>query len=233
MDHDKKLELISCINNSLDSCVRSFKETRDECDYYRKVCWDIIVNDKLPDRYEVNSDYLMLRDPICSYLSWCLVSNSWLDILYNKILKGKKCIELYAGRGLISHHLQKRGCDITPYDDNSWGYLGDYVYTGIINKDTREVLEDIKSNQNIDFILTSWIPLNDDSCSRILKYMKYKNPKCRLIYIGENMGGCNASDEFFENAIEDEKYSKVLEEINDNYQRWRGIYDSVYIFKAI
>ena len=64
----------------------------------------------------------------------------------------------------------------------------------------------------------------DGSVCRALLKMRGVNPECKLIYIGEGLGGCNTDDSFFEN----ETYIKgeaAFRRAADKFQRWHGIHD--------
>lgn len=59
--------------------------------------------------------------------------------------------------------------------------------------------------------------------------MREINPKCRMIYIGEDFGGCTANNDFFNNI--EECYVKGFEDAVGNYRRWQSIHDSIVLVK--
>ena len=69
----------------------------------------------------------------------------------------------------------------------------------------------------------------DDNAYKCLMAMREVNPKCRMIYIGEDMGGCTANDKFFENAevCDVQGFTDAVK----NYRHWDSIYDFVALFK--
>jgi len=186
-----------------------------------------IINDDTLDKY-------ILREMYTHRVSWCLISNNWLNPLYN-FIEGSKCIELYAGLGLLSKELKKRGLDITPYDNMSWEMtkLGN-KFTNVINKNAIDALKEYE-NDSLDYIIMSWVPYEDESCVKVLKYLKHHQQKAIIIWIGEDFGGCNGCEEFFENTIDvsyNKKYKDACNFINKKFQRWNAIYDKVSFLKV-
>lgn len=205
-----------------------YKIPKDVLDEYHKIRDDILDNNIIPDRYpeSIIDDFVgsfRLREDYCKYISWCLVSNSWIDPLYN-IIKGSNCIELYAGRGILSKLLQDRGLKIEAYDDFSWNYRN-YQFTDVINKDALAVVKEYKSN--LDYILMSWVPYQDSTINKVAKAIKKYHPETTIIWIGEDYGGCNGTDKFFEMTRE----VNELWEVNDNFQQWDGLHDRVVMLK--
>lgn len=80
-----------------------------------------------------------------------------------------------------------------------------------------------------DFLLISWPPM-DESCHVFYQMMKDLNPKCKMIYIGEDEGGCCASDSFFENAEYNHSYDDILDVINRKHLQFSGYHDEIMIF---
>lgn len=207
----------------------SMYHTRSNCKEFEDICNDIIINDKFPDEY-TNQEILKcfnLREIYTQLISWCLISNKWLDILANK-LSGKRCIELYAGKGHLSNQLRKRDVNITPYDNGSWNSSMHSV-GNVIRMDSLNAIKSI--NDNIDYILMSWIPLEKDNnknanCVKVAKHILYKHPETKFIVIGENYGGCNANDIFFNMCT-----SRYPKNINKYFQSWDGIHDEILYMK--
>ena len=189
--------------------------------------------DNIPDVYpEGLLDDFGSRECYTNNISWCLISKKWIDPLYEKI-KGSNCIEVYAGRGLISKLLQDRGLNIKPYDDFSWKHMFEgnpYMFTEVEDKPADVAVKEYEGK--IDYIIASWIPYEDNkenkSSIKFAKAIKYKHPEATLIYIGEGIDGCNACFEFFQYF----DYINFGNKLNKNFQQWEGIHDHIEFMKV-
>lgn len=231
--------------------------------YWIDMVKDIMIDTKVPDRYSSGklgynngfSDYsaygyYMSRRLYCHLCSWALISNQFVNNLYKYLLRGKKVLSLYSGRGLLEYFLRGKGVDIIATDDGSWyNPESDEVkkyrsilqeVTGIsVGNQRRRFIKDIKIIgaeeavekyvKDVDYILVSWVPFEDEEIINVLESMRKLNPKCRMIWIGESDFGCNGCDEFFE--IVDYEDSVEIDLINNHFQSWEGIHDSVYLYK--
>ena len=146
-----------------------------------------------------------------------LVTTEFADELA-KFLKGKKVLEVMAGAGYLAHELHARGVDIIATDNFSWG-IRPYNDFPIENLTAGEA---IKKYSNVDYILVSWIPM-DDSATELIKAVKKYCPKTPILHIGEGDGGCTGNEYFFDNVkvIEDPK----LFPAQSSYERFSGIHD--------
>lgn len=203
--------------------------------WFEECCNHILVDDKLPEKYpEPILECFILREIYTNKISWCLLSEKWISMLANK-MAGKKCIELFAGLGQLSHHLQKHGVDITPYDNKSWDLNINKPACEVISMGAAEAMKS-KRNEKIDYVLMSWIPYDSyDSpnlpyttdCVKVVKEIKNHHPETKMIVIGEDMGGCNANDVFF-NMVND---YYIDTKINKEFQSWHGIHDHINFYK--
>jgi len=117
-------------------------------------------------------------------------------------------------------------------DDYSWTHFHELCeYFHHINiMDVEKAIN--KYIYDVDAVLISWPPYNDEMAFKALSLILEKRPELLLIYIGEDWGGCCADDNFFD--LIDEKEGKDLTEdytdINKYYQTFAGIYDRVFIY---
>lgn len=86
-----------------------------------------------------------------------------------------------------------------------------------------------KHIKKCDFLLISWPPM-DEGCYVFYQMMKELNPNCKMIYIGEDEGGCCASDSFFNNAKYNHSYDNILSLINEKHLQFSGYHDNIMIF---
>lgn len=156
-----------------------------------------------------------------------LLSEDWVKPLA-KWIGDRPCLEIMCGNGYLSYALSKYGCNIKATDNYSWNK--EFEKMGSIypveNLDCIAAIE--KYGKNVKFIICSW-PYMDSNAYRSLMKMREINPKCRMIYIGEEFGGCTANNDFFNNI--EECYVKGFEDAVGNYRRWQSIHDSIVLVK--
>ncbi len=176
--------------------------------------------------FKTFEDDYFIREIYTHFCSWCIVDDEWISEIA-KICKNKKCIEIMAGNGLISHALQIHGIDIRPYDNFSWESLT--KYTTVYEMDAIECAEKL----DYDYIICSWPPYESTDICMVLKKMYYKNPKSKLIYIGEYQGGCTACDKFFDmvDIIDRGHESKIINKANEYFKRFYGINDYIILMR--
>ena len=156
-----------------------------------------------------------------------MLSEDWVKPLA-KWIGDRPCLEIMCGNGYLSYALSKYGCNIKATDNYSWNK--EFEKMGSIypveNLDCIAAIE--KYGKNVKFIICSW-PYMDSNAYRSLMKMREINPKCRMIYIGEEFGGCTANNDFFNNI--EECYVKGFEDAVGNYRRWQSIHDSIVLVK--
>lgn len=154
-----------------------------------------------------------------------LYAEDWVKPLA-KWIGDRPCLEIMAGTGFFSYALSLYGCKVIATDDFSWKPKFQNIFYQIENLDCIEAIK--KYGKNVKFILCSW-PYMDDNAYNCLMLMREINPKCRMIYIGEDWGGCTASDKFFD-AIQVLDLKGFNEAVMD-YRRWQGIHDFISLIK--
>lgn len=165
---------------------------------------------------------------------YILPTEEWIAPL--SLLIGKsKCLEVMSGKGLLTKALMNFGVNCLATDNKSWdgkegGIFGANWFdpnSALVDVEKIDALDAIKKyGHDIDYIIVSWPPM-DELCTECLKLMRTINPNSKMIYIGENGGGCTASDSFFElaNIID----CPLVDEANLNFPRFGGIYDRIYL----
>jgi hypothetical protein len=196
---------------------------------FNNIMYNIIDNKILPDELSPNIlDNFTLRDHYLNYMGFSILTNKFINSL-SKFIGNKKCLEVMSGCGSLSYFLKKSGVKIIPTDNFTWKhdwFTYETFWLEIENIDAVSAIK--KYGKDVDFIIMSW-PYMDDTAYNVLIEMRNINPKCKLIYIGEEEGGCTANDQFFDisNFIDDENFSKVY----DNFQQWYRIHDKPYLIK--
>ncbi len=138
---------------------------------------------------------------IYSIVTKKLVSN------LTKLLNGKRCLEVMAGRGLLSYHLNKNGVEVIATDDNSWS-LNNLDVIKMSGLDAISHYYD-----QVDILILCWPPMNS-AAFEIIKAWGTEKP----ILVGGEIGGCCAN-ELFETHFSGE-YLDV------GHVTFYGVYDS-------
>lgn len=140
-----------------------------------------------------------------------------------KKLDGKKVLEIMSGNGLLSYMLRENGVDVFATDIAPDKY-NDYIamrsgnYGDIKRIDAVSAVK--KYGSNVDYLLCSWPPQGEVEIIHALEAFNKIKKQAVLIYIGEDKGGVNATNEFFDRLdIVDEMHkinSLHVSNINSN-----------------
>lgn len=173
---------------------------------------------------------LILKDAYNKFGMFGFVSWRWINPLAEWI-NGRKCLEIMAGRGWLSHALQIKGVDIIATDDFSWHAKEEFSTW----KDTVTTVEKLnavdaitKYGQGVDIMLVSW-PYIDKTAFHSLKKLYEVNPNTLFIFIGEWNTSVCANKDFFNSyqLIEDPHFQRV----SRYYQSWACMNDRMYLGK--
>lgn len=154
-----------------------------------------------------------------------LVSYNWIRPL-SEWIGSRKCLEVMSGRGFLTKALRELNVDIVATDDYSWGF-NDYN-NPVTEVEDIDAVESIKKYiRDVDILIISWPPM-DQVAYEVVKKARELNPDIIVIYIGEDEGGCTASESFFE--IFDTNYSdEKFNEVSLVYPTWRGFHDTIML----
>lgn len=166
------------------------------------------------------------RSAYIQLMGYSLVSKSWVRPLA-QFIGSRRVLEIMSGTGALAKALQDEGADVTATDDYSWKATFAGQWTKVEKRNALRAIS--KYGRETDFILMSW-PYLDDTALKALERMRKVKPNCRLIYIGEPKGGCNANDAFFDSAVPDED-DCLLDPVRAGYQRWYSFNDTVLLFR--
>jgi len=176
-----------------------------------------------------SSEAFKLREQWLKKGMFALVTWSWITPLA-KWIGDKKCLEVMAGRGWLSLALQSLGINIIATDNYSWikERNWDEPVTEVEELDSLKAIK--KYGKDIDLLIVSW-PYMDEDAYNTIKELSIINPNAQIVYIGEEMGGCTANDDFYEHfqEIDDEEFQKAV----SGFQSWWAIHDRVYLGKYI
>ncbi|MFJ7982362.1 hypothetical protein ACIQ1D_19050 [Lysinibacillus xylanilyticus] len=164
---------------------------------------------------------------------FCFVSWAWVNPLV-EWLGNKKCLEVMAGRGWLSHALRQKGVDVVATDDFSWHGMPQFskwidIVTEIEDLDAVEAVR--KYGKNIDVLIMTWAYM-DNVAYKTIKELHKVNPQAKIIVCGEGRGGCTADDKFFDHfdEIEDEDFYR---NVASKYETWNGLHDRLTLGRYI
>lgn len=167
------------------------------------------------------------------------ITLNFIDVLASYI-GCRKVLSVMSGLCALEWHLIQRGIYVTCSDNMSWFDAERFneehkkSIENFIVGDAEEVVRNYAKGHA--FVLMSWPPFKRDSAERVLKAMRETNPNCMMIYIGEDQGGCCATDGFFELA-EAGKHSippkerEEFQQVKECYRSFWGIHDYPQLFK--
>ena len=159
---------------------------------------------------------IRLRRELTRKYSWAVPNKRAI----RTIAKYSPIIEIGAGTGYWAMLLKKHGVDIIAYD--LYPFKENLYHNSTqwfpVKKGSFKILEDY-SRRNL---FLCWPFYNDIMALECLKEFKGDI----LIYIGEKINGCNATNEFFEDL---EKRFKLIKKVN--IPQWWRLYDYLTVWK--
>ena len=186
-------------------------------------------SERLMDRWNART---LLTKENCM---WTLVDMTWTGALadfmrnYSEI-HGLRTgvLEVMSGFGHLAKALKENGLAVKATDLMD-GY-GHEVKNAAGEMNTERFVHQIdrmgaaaavrRYGKNFDWLLCSWPPYADDAMTRAAEAWGTEKP---IIFIGEDYGGCNADDEFYE-------HFKLIDPQPDiPLLRWWGMHDRVMI----
>lgn len=186
-------------------------------------------------------DYYLDEKRVPGYIThtirWSYIYNAGFSIITKPLadkladyLKGKQCLEIMAGKGVLSKALQDRGIDIIATDNKSWheSFAYEDTWTEVENLEAGDA---IRKYKNVDYILVSWMS-TDAPSKRIVRMIRKYNPNVKLIVIGEENGGCTSNDEWFDRIEECFDIDFIEANIYTEMKSWYGIHDKIEVYKV-
>lgn len=150
---------------------------------------------------------------------WAIVHRQWVWQLADW-LGARKVLEVMAGRGWLAKALSDEGIQVTASDSKAYYNkipqpLPDlFPVQRATAKRSLEILGDWA-----DVLLCSWPPYDSADLEDAVKLWRGRP----MVYIGEQEGGCNATDGFFNLFVSDEFDDQPV----NSFSSWPGINDRV------
>ena len=148
---------------------------------------------------------------------WALVYRSFAQMLAEWI-GDRTVLEVMAGRGWLAKALSEEGVDIIATDDKSWDdrHVEASDVFPVHKMDAVEAARTIDA----DVLIMSWSPYAEEVATEVLKVWGEDRP---VVYIGEERGGCNAPDSFWQH------WRKAHGTPEIPLAQWYGLHDVVEI----
>lgn len=145
------------------------------------------------------------------YFMFAIVTRDWVNELARWI-GDRKCLEIMAGAGWLAKALNEAGIDVIATDDLSWTYHAKPEKKHVFPIENLNAITAVNTHQDADVLIVSWPYMDNDVVEAIAAWGNEKP----IVYIGEDKGGCTATDTFFDHF----KENKVI-----YIPQWPGIHD--------
>ena len=165
-------------------------------------------------------DHFQEREKYTSTIAWAIPSNEAINEITNFV--GQEIIlEIGAGLGYWAKLLQDKGVIIIPTDNKEtfWKHSKQLPYTKVIR--ARHITA-IKKYKEASVLFLCWPPHNKPMAEESLNLFKGR----KLIYIGEDQEGCNATDGFF--SLLEKEWSLIK---NIHIEQWWGLNDYLALYE--
>lgn len=157
------------------------------------------------------------------------VSWRWVNPFIH-FINGRKCLEIMAGKGWLSHALRLKDVNVIATDNFSWRENYERwkdnlnTLTDIENLDAVDAIE--KYGAEVDIVICSW-PEPNETAFKALKKLNEINPNAVFVFIGEASAETCADMDFYDhyNIIKNDKFQVAAE----NYQSWYGFPDHLLL----
>ncbi len=180
-----------------------------------KKLFDIYWEGNIPEKFPCMKDSLSVAPLMVragfqeAFNMWAIVDRTWPKIISEQF-RNKTILELFAGAGWLSKVLREQGQTVIATD----AYTQNHV-TDIEELNAVDAVK--KYASQTDVLLLSWPPYTSEEAAKALALWPDDKP---VIYIGEDKGGCCATDEFFD---------RFDEHSTHRIPQWPGIHDYLMI----
>lgn len=194
--------------------------------------------EEIPSELFVKEEYRSLHNYAISHMGYSVITVRNCRILAD-LIQRRSLLEIMCGLGSYTYTLRCLGVPVIATDDYSW-IDDDPKFIDWKQKPWIDDIERIdavsaikKYGKQVDFILMSWPPMNEDFAAQALETMRMVNPECRMIYVGEEKGGVTANDRFFDILSDVSGQYSSINELWESYHSWvnQGFRDKQYIIK--
>lgn len=187
----------------------------------------MLSRDEMNEKYNKNWMWNPLNDDNRSYYTanfgFAGLSMEFIENL-SSMLKGKKVLGVLSGTGYLEKCLVDRGIEAIASDSKQWSNGSNRHLNWsdeFVNVEELDAIDAIEKYKDwADYVIMSWPPYDEPIAYEVAKKLQECN--IPLIYIGECIGGCTGSDEFFEFIY---RYKIDCDTLRDGYFQFYGIHD--------
>ena len=149
---------------------------------------------------------------------WAVVDKVWTKKLADWI-GNRTCLEVMAGAGWLAKALSDYGVDIVATDNGEWDERHNKM---VIVHEIEKIsgIKAVKKYSDREVLIVSWPPYEEKTICKICEQWGKTKP---IVYIGEDNGGCNAPDEFFD------CFCPIDPQPDIPLMAWSGLHDYVSI----
>lgn len=168
----------------------------------------------------------LVRKLILPLMGYTMVTHEFCKAL-STYLGNAKVLEIMAGNGILSYGLRQYGTNIIATDIAPWDFPLKPWIPDIEPIDGIQAIQ--KYAHMVDYIIVSWPPMNAELTHIILALKQIKDINLKIIYIGEDCGGCTADSAFWElvEPVRDNNFLNVVK----SYHTWFGLHDTPYLLE--
>ena len=166
------------------------------------------------------ADHFQEREKYITTIGWAIPSDEAINEITNFV--GQETIlEIGAGLGYWAKLLQDKGVIVIPTDNKEthWKHSKHPLHTKVIRAKHTDA---IKKYKEASVLFLCWPPYDKPMAEESLNLFKGR----KVIYVGEEQEGCNATDGFF-NLLEKE-WSLIK---NIRIEQWWGLHDYLALYE--
>lgn len=182
---------------------------------------DAVLENTWANLGDTYMEQLEARNVCTSYGLWVVIADTWLKPLAEWI-GDRKCLEIMAGGGWLAKGLGNHGVVVEATDDFSWEDRHSKM-TPLIHVMREDAITSAQYSKDMDIMIVSWPPYGDEQGDIVVQACNMWGSERPIVYIGENSGGCNAPDEFFEHFTLDDDAPDIF------LPQWWGLHDQLMI----
>lgn len=177
------------------------------------------------ERLSASLDFYYARSVATRNYSWAVPCPRAIDSIA-AFADGAQILEVGSGLGLWARLLRDHGAAVVATDSSpglAWSKPDEYVgtYTAV---EQLSALEAVAQYPDSDVLMIVWPPYNTPMAAQALRAFKGE----RLVYIGEDRGGCCADEEFFRLLDLEWHWWRTMQ-----IPQWPGIHDALYFGRRL
>ncbi len=158
--------------------------------------------------------------------SFVLLTDEFIRSLQRLCTDFTSIVELGAGVGWLGHWLCKYGIRIQASIDNkTWPDFPQDRYLDIVQQ--MDSLDYLRRHPEVEMFILAW-PQEDDLASCIWQALR---PGQHLLYIGEDKGGCTASNIFFELVHGHEVEYNATKKMRESFLSFDDFHDQPHLYQ--